>query len=356
MFLLSNKERKYEILNKLGMGAISFVYKVKCLDDDKFYTLKFFSESEIPKIQEVHKSIQKNTENLIARPITEVFGQKIEGLVLPIDMVTNITGKPGFGYITEYIDVSKYSTIYKSWNKIEYRPDAKQTCEICIKIAEILEGVHKTGRACREINEGNVYFDIESGNVYYIDCDNILSDITFNSQIIDIPYTAPEINENLSFNSETDRYSMAVYFYRLMVGGYPYEGKKSTRYIIDNNLDNISLEHSKKIYDHAPVFVFDEKDDSNGIENVTDPKIYDKIKEQWELQAKFWNRLPESVKATFRKAFEDKRSSNATFRPTGAKWIRVLGDVLKNGIVKCECGRHNYLDNETCLFCGKKLK
>ena len=62
------------------------------------------------------------------------------------------------------------------------------------------------------------------------------------------------------------------------------------------------------------------------------------------------------MKATFQKAFEDKRNPNAEKRPTETEWIKVFNNVLENGIVKCECGKHNYLGNETCLFCGKKLK
>lgn len=355
--LLSNKERKYEILNKLGEGAFGSVYKVRCLDDGESYVFKFFSESKSPDIQKVHKRIQKNVESLIDKPITKAFGQKIEGLVLPIDMVTNVTNKPGFGYVTEYVNVSQCGTVFKSWKNYEaYRPDAKQICEICKKFAEILDEIHKSGRGLCEINEGNIYFDLQNNQVYVMECENILCERPSETFVTSSPYTAPETIGKLSLSPDTDRYSMAVYFYRLMVGGYPYEGKKSIRYVMDNGLDGTNVEHAEKIYDNAPLFAFDENDDSNSIVNVTDSKIPDNLKEQWKVQAEFWKRLPESMKATFQKAFEDKRNPNAEKRPTETEWIKVFNNVLENGIVKCECGKHNYLGNETCLFCGKKLK
>ena len=76
-------------------------------------------------------------------------------------MVSNIPGKGGFGYIMNFKDTSKYGSVFKSFKKPEiYKPDARATMEICIKIAEIIDVIHVAGKCYKDINEGNIYLDV----------------------------------------------------------------------------------------------------------------------------------------------------------------------------------------------------
>ena len=354
--IVSNKNRRYEIVKKLGEGGFGAVFEVKCVDDGKNYAFKFFTPSDKLDMQKAQRNIKRNIDSLVDKPLKYSDGKIVESLVRPLEMINSIPGKEGFGYIMELRDTSQCGTIFKSWKKYEiYKPDAKQTCEICIKIAKVFDRIHASGRGYKDVNEGNIYFDLQNNQVYIMDCDNIAAD-NIDTILGTVYYLAPEVFVTGIPNAVSDRYSMAVYFYRLMVGGYPLEGKKTIRYIMDNGLDDARVEDVKKVYDQTTLFAFDENDKSNSIVNVTDSKIPDALKNQWAVQAEFWNMLPAPIKAMFQKVFgENLKGTAIDRRPTESQWIRAFEEVLKSGIVKCKCGKHNYVGNGTCLFCGKKL-
>ena len=359
----SDVGRTYEFIENIGGGGFGKISKVKCREDGKIYAFKFFpppKDNDL-EMRESQSNIRRIIKSLIEKPVTYRDGSKLENLVQPIEMVSKVPsattpGKFGFGYIMDFKQVKDCGTIFKSWKKIElFRPDAKQMCEICIQIATIFDRIHASGRGYKDVNEGNIYFNIQTGQVYVIDCDNVAPE-NMSTIFGTVYYVAPEVFVTKKPNSVSDRYSMAVYFYRLMVGGYPLEGQRTIRFIMDHDYDDSNAQDAEKIYENTTLFAFDEKDTSNSIVNVKDTRIPDYVKNQWKIQASYWNILPTSIKEMFQKVFSENLKGPAKDRrPTETQWIRVFEDVLQNGIVKCSCGKHNYAENTNCLFCNKKL-
>ena len=355
--IVSDNGKHYELFNRLGKGGVGVVFKAVCQEDGKSYAFKYFKpDPSNVELMVVHGNIKKNIANLIKNTPKRADGTKLESFIGPVDMVSTIPDKGGFGYIMEFRDTSSYGSIYKSFKKPEiYKPDARATMEICIKIAEIFDRIHASGRCYKDVNEGNIYLDAPNNNVFIIDSDNIAPD-GVKTIFGTLKYVAPEVYTTETPNTVSDRYSMAVYFYRLMVGGYPLEGKKTVKYLMDNQLDDSSFATAKKSYGEMALFAFDEKDTSNTIRNVTEKYIPDDHKESWRIQTVYWDLLPKIVKDMFQKTFSENLLGDAKDRrPSEKQWINAFDEVLEKGLVKCSCGKYNYHGNDKCMFCGKKI-
>ena len=355
MAITSIKNKSYEIGKQLGKGGVATVYIATCVQDGKKYAFKHFKPvPNNPEIAIIHSNIKKNIKNLISVPLFDENGKNMDHFVLPIDLIDNVKG--GFGYIMPLVDLSKYLSVIGTWSRgAEGRPDAKAMCEICKKVALLFDRIHSRGYCYKDINEGNIYIN-PKGDIRIIDCDNIAID--GRKTILGTPgYIAPEVYVSATPNIISDRFSMATFFYRLMVGGYPFEGKKTARYLIDNDMDMSNPAVTKKFFCDEPLFAFDENDTSNSIRNVTDKKISDQTRGQWSKQTLFWDILPDEIKELFQKTFSEcVKGESKDRRASDKMWIRAFDSVLKDGVVKCSCGRYNYAHNDKCLFCDKKLK
>lgn len=348
------KKRTYDIGKQLGKGGVATVYIATCKEDGKQYAFKHFKP--VPndlQLTTIHANIKKNIINLVEKPLVDSNGDPLDCFVPPIDYFDNVKG--GFGYIMPLIDTKKYLSLIGTWSRgAEGRPDAKAMCEICKKVAVFFEKIHSRGYCYKDINEGNIYID-PKGDIRIIDCDNIAID--GRKTILGTPgYIAPEVYKTATPNEISDRFSMATFFYRLMVGGYPFEGKKTARYLIDNDMDMTNPKVTMKFFCEEPLFAFDEKDDSNSIKNVKDNKISDNAKKQWNAQANFWDILPDEIKKLFQKTFSECLKGDAKDRRASDKmWINTFDAILKNGIELCSCKRYNYSNNVKCVFCDKKI-
>ena len=355
--IVSDTSKHYELFERLGKGGVGAVFRAVCKEDGKTYAFKYFKpDPNDVQLMLVHNNIKKNIANLIKTPLKAVGGKELTSFIGPKDMISNVPGKGGFGYIMEFKDTSHCGSIFKSWKKPEqYKPDARATMEICIKIAEIFDRIHASGRCYKDVNEGNIYLDSQNNNVYIIDSDNIAPD-GVKTIFGTLKYVAPEVYTTETPNTVSDRFSMATFFYRLMVGGYPLEGKKTVKYLMDNQLDDNDFISAKAAYADRALFAFDERDKSNTIRNVTEKYIPDDHKSSWKIQTVYWDLLPQSIRDMFLSVFSDHLLGEARDRrPSEKQWIRVFDSVLEKGLVKCKCGKYNYSGNKECIFCGKSI-
>ena len=67
-------------------------------------------------------------------------------------------------------------------------------------------------------------------------------------------YMAPEVVLGGSPDHKSDRFSFAVYIYRLLIGGFPFEGPYTEEYCRENDI--LPDDARKVIFGTDPVFVF----------------------------------------------------------------------------------------------------
>ena len=166
-------------------------------------------------------------------------------------------------------------------------------------------------------------------------------------------YMAPEVYVTSTPDTYTDYFSMAVLFYRLLVGGYPMDGKKTRQYLLSNNLS--VQEAASTIYGSMAVFAFDPKDCSNEIRKLVDPLN----PQLYEIQTRRWNRLPTEIQQTFCQTFSTGLTNvNRNKRATDRAWMKTFEVLKASGLVKCKCGKLNFGDKQKkveCNFCKAKL-
>ncbi|MBP5590573.1 serine/threonine protein kinase [bacterium] len=344
---------EYAIGPKLGAGGVAKVFRAFRISDKKDFVFKEYVPS--PETQRMHRSIKSNISKLIGTPFTEKDGTPLKAFVGPADKnsLIELPASKGFGYIMELVDTKTFLPVPKLWHKETY-PDANILCTACINIADLFRIVHLKGWCYKDINEGNIYINNKTGEIRIIDCDNISVQSKKTIKGTD-GYMAPEVYVSSTPDTYTDYFSMAVLFYRMLVGGYPLDGRKTQKYLMDNELS--IQEAASTIYGSMALFAFDPKDTSNSIRNLIDQFN----KDLYAIQTKRWERLPQKIKEGFIKTFSTGLSNaNRHLRTTDLEWVKIFKELKEKGLIKCSCGKMNFGDFKDktleCIFCRKKLK
>ena len=342
---------EYDIGERLGAGGVATVFRARRLSDEKDFVFKEYFPN--PKRRAIHNAIKTNICRLMDNPFTDSDGTELKSFVGPADKdsLIELPASKSFGYIMELIDTDSFLSVRELWYPDTY-PDAEVLCKICINLANLFRIIHLRGWCYKDINEGNIYINNKTGEVRIADCDNI------SVQSVETVrgthgFMAPEIYENGVPDTYTDYFSMAVLFYRLFVDGFPFDGKKSNKYLMDNS-DIPFDEAARVIYGYEALFVFDPEDSSNEIRDFVDPSNPD----LYAVLTNRWDRLPQEIKNGFIQTFSVGLSNeNRHKRTIDLEWIKIFERLKKAGLTKCcQCGRINFRDSEKCKFCRGDLE
>lgn len=343
---------EYAIGKKLGSGGVARVFRAFRLRDGMECVFKEYLPSS--KLKPIHNAIKRNIQKLMLTPLTDEDGvTPLRSFIGPLDKdsLIELPASKSFGYIMELVDTKTFLPVPSLWHRDQY-PDAEILCKACLNIAHLFKRVHFTGLCYKDINEGNIYINNRTGEVRVIDCDNISVQSVKTIKGTD-GYMAPEVYVDSKPDTYTDYFSMAVLFYRLLVGGYPMYGKKARAYLMKTNLS--VKEAAATIYGKMALFAFDPKDTSNSIRSLTDPLN----PSMYSVQIKRWNRLPAELKACFFRTFsEGLTEENRHKRATDRDWIRLFEGIESEKLVRCACGKMNFGDPKKhceCFFCKAKL-
>ena len=344
--IVSAAGTEYAVGPKMGQGGVARVYRCRRVSDGREFAFKEYVPSE--EKMKVHRGIRRNLQELIAHPITDRDGSPLKSFVGPIEMI-DLPASKGFGYIMELVDTSKMVEVKKLWRRY---PDAKILCRIGKNVANLFARLHLgIGWCYKDINEGNIYIDPDTGEVCIVDCDNISIPQTKTIRGTTC-YMAPEIYDTGKPDANTDKYSMAVYYYRLLTGGYPMDGKRTLEYL--RRTEQCIQEAAPVIYGRDALFAFDENSSENSIRGLArgrDGEVYRR-------QVKMWDNLPDEIQQCFQKTFGAGLHKPES-RTTDTVWYQCFDQVEKNGLVRCSCGKYNFGSSKKakkCLFCGAPLK
>ena len=343
---------EYAIGKKLGAGGIAKVFRARRLSDKKECVFKEYVPS--PETRRMHNAIKKNIQNLMRNPLTDDDGiTPLYSFIGPLDTdsLIELPASKGFGYVMELVDTKAFLSVPNLWHQDKY-PDADILCKAGSNIAHFFKRVHFKGWCYKDINEGNIYINNRTGDIRIIDCDNISVQSSKTIRGTD-GFMAPEVYVTSTPDTYTDYFSMAVLFYRLFVGGFPMDGKKTRTYLINNNLS--VQEAASQIYGTMALFAFDPKDKSNEIRNLTDPLNPD----LYAIQTKRWIRLPAEIQNGFIQTFSTGlTNSNRHKRATDRDWIKTFSNLQSHGLIRCRCRRMNFGDTQRkveCIFCKAEL-
>jgi len=351
MPITSIKGIKYDVGTRLGKGGVAKVFNATRLSDKRELAFKPYVPREGDfELAAIHRRIKKNIKNLLDNPICDRDGKVLSSFVQPLDYFDLKNG--GFAYVMEKINTDEYLSVLSLWHPKTY-PDAYALCECGKNIAFLFDRMHCRGFCYKDINEGNIYVNPKTGAVKILDCDNINE--KDNPTIIGTSgYIAPEVYDTHLPDEDSDRFSLATYFYRLLIGGYPLSGKKTQRYLVAN--DKCTQQSGKVIYNQMALFAHDPYDTSNSIRNCEREPFKEDLKEKWKIQAEYWDGLPEAIKKCFIQTFSHGlKADKKSIRTTDKEWYDTFDEIQRTGLVKCSCGKHNFDSRVSCLYCDKKL-
>lgn len=119
------------------------------------------------------------------------------------------------------------------------------------------KSLHLKGYNYQDLNDGNFSIEPTGGKVLICDNDNVVGHKQSSGILGKARYMAPEVvRGDKQPDADTDRYSLAVILFLLLIGDHPLEGKKTNYPVFTNKCD-------VRIFGTEPLFIYDEQDSSN---------------------------------------------------------------------------------------------
>jgi serine/threonine protein kinase len=285
-----------EVVRKLGEGFQGIVYEV--IIGGKSYALKWYICTFAKKdlfIKNMKEKIIKN-------------GAPDEKFLWPLFFAEE--QQDSFGYVMdlrpkEYADFEDFLNA-----KIRF-PSMEKRILTALNFVTAFRALHRKGFSYQDLNDGNFFINMETGDVLVCDNDNVTPGDSENfGQIGGKPgYMAPEVVTGAKHPSSlTDYYSLAVILFKLFIVHDPLMGANYVKLTKKDTLPVVELE----LYGKNPIFIFDPKDTSNR----PDPKDHKNPINLWPLYPKFFQ---DAFIASFGEG-----SKNPNARLTENVWQSIL--------------------------------
>ncbi len=299
-----------EITQNLGQGGQGAVYRASYRGRD--YALKMYFTNKLKNPALFRDNLQRLCEE----------GSQSPAFIMPL-MLTAETSE-GFGFLMELIppEYAPFSDVLNARVKLS---GLYSVVNAAIRITSAFRELHNSGRSYQDLNDGGFFIRPSDGNVLICDCDNI-APYGEHLGIAGKPgYMAPEIVRGEKAPDKlTDRYSLAVILFRLLLRGDPLEGSKVLKSVC------LTEDAERRHYGFEPLFVYDPEDESNrpvrGVHNNI---------------IKFWKIMPSYIREAFTQSF-----TAGLFQPEKRliekQWLDLLLK-MRGDICACPCGMQTFV-------------
>lgn len=216
---------RYEIIESIGAGGMSDVYKAKCHKLNRYVAIK------------VMKDEFSQDKNFISK--FRIEAQSAAGLTHPnIVSVYDVGDENGIYYfvmeLVEGITLKKY--IEKKG-----RLSSKEAVSIAIQIAQGMEAAHNHHIVHRDIKPQNIIISKE-GKVKVTDFGiaRAASSQTINSSAMgSVHYISPEQARGGYSDEKSDIYSFGITLYEMLTGSVPFDGDSTVSVAVQHIQDEI---------------------------------------------------------------------------------------------------------------------
>lgn len=298
-----------EIKAVLGAGGQGTVYRA--VYRDKEYALKMYFKNKLKRPE------------LFRDNLTQLADSDSDCgfFVMPQILTEEYDG--GFGFLMELIpkEYAPFSDILNARVKFS---GLYSIVNAAIRITTAFRELHNSGKSYQDLNDGGFFIRATDGDIKICDCDNI-APYGESLGIAGKPgYMAPEIVRGEKAPDKlTDRYSLAVLLFRLLLRGDPLEGGRVLKSVC------LTEEAERRHYGFEPMFVYDPDDDSNrpvrGVHNNI---------------IKFWRIMPEYIREAFTHSFTV-GLHHPEKRLIEKQWLDLL-IRLRGDICSCTCGGQSF--------------
>lgn len=228
---LNRLSGRYEIIEQIGVGGMSYVYKAYDSKKRRIVAVKILKE-ELSIDEEFVKKFK--SEALACREIKQ--GNVISAY--------DVVDEGNMHYIVmEYFDGTTLNKYIKDKGKLSN----EETINISIQIAKGIQAAHKKGIIHRDIKPQNIVIN-EKGVVKITDFGiaRAITSTTKNISVIGtVHYISPEQVRNTKVDFRSDIYSLGCTMYEMITGEVPFEGDAPLDIIISHLRNNLKSPHLK---------------------------------------------------------------------------------------------------------------
>lgn len=203
---------RYELLQCVGEGGMSFVYKARCRKLNRFVAVKILKD-EFKNNEEIVRRFKKEA--------TAIANLSNPNVVNVLDVGT----QDDINYIVmEYVEGKTLKDIIKEKGPLPY----EVAISIGIKVAKALECAHRSGIIHRDVKPQNILVTEEGvvkvtdfGIAKSMDSSTIAHT---NSVMGSAHYFSPEQAKGTYTDYRTDLYSLGIVLYEMVTGVVPFNG------------------------------------------------------------------------------------------------------------------------------------
>lgn len=204
---------RYELLEKIGEGGMSEVYKAKCNKLNRFVAVKILKK-QFANNKEISEKFKREATSIANLSDTNIVNILDVGTQEDMDYI-----------VMEYVNGKTLKEFINYNGKLSYTTAIK----IALQIAKALDCAHKNNIIHRDIKPQNILLN-ETGEVKVTDFGIAKSTdsqtITNTTSIIgSAHYLSPEQAKGTYIDFRTDIYSFGIVLYEMVTGRLPFEGE-----------------------------------------------------------------------------------------------------------------------------------
>ena len=233
---LNRLSGRYEIIEQIGVGGMSYVYKAYDSKKKRIVAIKILREE---------LSIDEEFVNKFKSEALACIDIKHINVIGAYDVVED--GNMHY-IVMEYVDGTTLNKYIKNKGKLSN----EETINISLQIARGIQAAHKKGIIHRDIKPQNIV--INDKNIVKITDFGIARAITSTTKNISVigtvHYISPEQVRNTKVDFRSDIYSFGCTMYEMITGCVPFEGDTPLDIIISHLRNNLQAPHLKndKVY------------------------------------------------------------------------------------------------------------
>lgn len=321
------------VREQLGGGGQGEVYRVQFAGKD--YAAKWY----YPKIADTQ--LRTRISRLVQKSAPDIRFLWPQALLIK-------SGNSSFGYLMPLRE-SRFSALGSVFKR-RANP-VRLPLSVCatagLQLSDSFWQLHAKGLCYCDISFGNIFVDLTNGDVSICDNDNVTVDKDPSINIAGTAcFMAPEVVRGEARPSaKTDRYSLAIFLFYLLMREHPLHGKK------ESSVHCMDDYGGTQVYGTAPLFMFDPTDHSN----EPHPQYHPFVERLWRL-------CPSYLRDLFTRSFttglrdpEHGRVGETLWRQAFSRW--------RDTMVQCPaCGLENSFDDALgqtpycCnVACGKPI-
>ncbi len=205
--------KNFEIINKLGNGAYSEVFKVRRKADSKIYALK---KVKLKNLKEKEKQNSLNEIRILASIKSPFVISYKEAFFTEEDKTLNL--------VMEYADSGDLYQKIKLFKKKKLFFEEKDIWKIFIQITRGLKSLHDLNILHRDFKSANIFlFEDGAAKIGDLNVSKILNKSLGQTQTGTPYYASPEVWNNSPYDCKSDIWSLGCILYEMLTLNPPFQ-------------------------------------------------------------------------------------------------------------------------------------